>query len=393
MLTLIGYVSARLNSRTEAKSGLFCRSAPWDHDRVIRHDTIGGDIVTGVAVAATAALFAFFIAEVFTARRTQAESDRERDLAAAAELYRVQGELFAAWKLWEFHSREGQGPLLEKSSPRVSEIAELAAAAEGGYEALFVRMALEHDLGEDQEAVLWCLRSAFKELRRAIRTHKPLEWWRSPYIHGKTNTGFRKYQAYRTLLGLATAILTQPVPSWRQRTARAIRDSWAALGRDKNDGAVRTLEKRIQSMERIASTTHPLLERVAPRTLGDKWVVLAEHLGGTYDPEANSPETVVAAFWESLGQADRDRLVHGIGSQEHIALIANLVENGMLSADPPETQSTHGADASTPAHEQGAAGPEHPAVLAQALLKKLTRPAQGLHTQSNLTMSSGSTGD
>jgi hypothetical protein len=179
-------------------------------------DTILANAVSGLIVAFVVAIIGVVIARWYTERREAAQARRERDLAAAAELYRVYGQFFATLKVWNAHLRTRTSsnpqvtPLVFPDPPRRSELLGAAAAAEGGFEALLIRITLEHDVGRDQRAALWCLRTAYKQLRRAIRYGQPLLWWRSD-IHGNglDHDGYRAYQAFKMLTSLvADELLT-----------------------------------------------------------------------------------------------------------------------------------------------------------------------------------------
>lgn len=222
-----------------------------------------GDILSGVVVAVVVALFALFVIGRFERRRAEDDARTERDLAAATSLYQAHGDLFAAWKLWEFHSRYGKHgrPL---SDNRRSEIVGLAASAEGRCESLLIRIALEHDLDRHQEAALWCLRMSFKELRYAIRDDRPLNWWRSD-THGPSE-GHREYQAFKTAMAAVAGILTRRNNEVRSKAAAHTRSG---------PGPSRT-----ESLERVTGNKPP---RPIDRTLSSapsskEWVLVAEQI-------------------------------------------------------------------------------------------------------------------
>ncbi len=148
-----------------------------------------------------------------------------------------------------------------------TEFAEKAAFAEGGYESLLVRLALERDLDTDERAALWCLRSAFKELRYAIRDDEQLAWWRSN-IH-LNSPGFREYQAVKALLARVAQILIQP----RNVTSTSpAEDRATVLAEITGDGRVFTGNPWFASAWKAE-----LDERKAKKTpASPQWVVLAE---------------------------------------------------------------------------------------------------------------------
>jgi hypothetical protein len=239
-------------------------------------ETVGANALAGIAVAIIAASLALLVTDRYAAAREEAQARRERDLAAAAELYQILGRFFATWKVWEFHSLGDARPVSEQ---RHSELISEAAAAEGAYEAFIVRVVLENDLSYDQRTALWCLRFALKQLRYAMRQGKPLRWWRSD-IHGPRDLGYREYQAYKELVSIVARILTEP----GQRNTRSHEiDRAAALKEVTGNGKGFTDTKHFADL--LAK------ERQAPRSQSpSKWVLLAEQLGrrdavSTEDPK------------------------------------------------------------------------------------------------------------
>jgi len=222
-----------------------------------------GDVISGVVAAACIAVFAFFVIGRLERRWAAAEALKARDLAAATALYQAHGELFAAWKVWEFHSRGGKHgqPL---SETRRSEIVGLAASAEGGCESLLIRIALEHDLDRDEEAALWCLRMAFKELRYAIRADQPLNWWRSDSPGGEQ--GHREYHAFKATMAAVAAILTKP----RNRLPRLIGSSEAR----------ESSRRRTESLGRVTGNVppRPMVRTNSTDARAKDWVLVAEQI-------------------------------------------------------------------------------------------------------------------
>lgn len=192
-------------------------------------DTIIANAASGLIIAVAAALIGIFIAWIYTERREKIRVRNERDLAAAAELYQVYGQFFATWKVWNDHLRNNAPPSASRipqlgapDDQRRSELLAQAAEAEGGFEALLVRLTLEHDLGDDQRAVLWCLRKASKQLRNSIRDGVQLLWWRDDsHGPGAGHDGYRAYQAFKMLTSVvADMLLTES--KRRRRTDSAL---------------------------------------------------------------------------------------------------------------------------------------------------------------------------
>jgi len=241
-------------------------------------ETFAAEALAGIAVAIAAVFLAWRFTHRYAAKRETERARRERDFAAAADLYHVLGKFFTAWKVWDFHSRlPGKGA----SPERLSELVAEAAVAEGGCESFITRVVLEHDLSRDQKEALWCLRFALKELRRAIRDGIPLTWWRSENIHGDEDEGFREYQAFKELIPIVVQILTEPTgrSTWRGRrsTQPSEGDRGAALKEVTGDGDVFPGTSRFAALETE--------ERAKGTDVGgqkpERWVLLAEQLGRT----------------------------------------------------------------------------------------------------------------
>jgi hypothetical protein len=218
--------------------------------------TVGATALAGAAVAIVAVFLAWLVTDRYAAARERVQARRERDLAAAADFYQLLGNFFAAWKTWEFHSRDRTHPV---SDQRHSELVSEAAAAEGAYEAFVVRVVLEHDLSYDQKAALWCLRFALKQLRFAMRQGEPLRWWRSG-----SGPGHREYQAYKELVSIVAEILTEP--SQENAQSRKV-DRAAALKEVTGNGGGFTDTPRFTK----------LFAEERQKPIGE-WVLLAEQL-------------------------------------------------------------------------------------------------------------------
>ena len=184
-----------------------------------------GNIVAGCVVAVVVAVIAWLGTGRFAQRQEAARARHQRDLAGAEELYGVYGQFFECWKAWEF--ARGRRPA-EKGTVQEElrqGLLEHAAQAEGRYESLIVRAALEHRLGTDERMALWSLRFALKELRGAIRQDAPLGWWRTddpsnPDVHA----GAQKYSAFKGLTARVASIFVDadprlPLPSAAERSS------------------------------------------------------------------------------------------------------------------------------------------------------------------------------
>jgi len=140
---------------------------------------------------------------------------RESDLAALATFYQVYGEFFATWKLWNAHKRSerkgSEGELVSLVSPADVQwrLLERAGAAEGGFEALLVKLVSERRLYERDRKLLGCFREAYQMLREAIRDNKSLEWRASRKGKG---LAFEQYRAFKSLAEYVAFRLKEPSP-------------------------------------------------------------------------------------------------------------------------------------------------------------------------------------
>ena len=99
---------------------------------------------------------------------------RELQLAAADSFYKLYGDFFAIWKLWNFLAPDAEGEahwdLLKRAS-----------AAEGGVEALFVRLVSERDLSDAEIENLGRFRQGYQTLREKIRINETIPWFDSEH--------------------------------------------------------------------------------------------------------------------------------------------------------------------------------------------------------------------
>jgi hypothetical protein len=144
---------------------------------------------------------------------------------------------------------------------RRSEIVQLAASAEGQCESLLVRIAQEHSMTSDDIAALWCLRTAFKQLRYHIRDNKPLMWWATD-SHG--DEGAREYTAYKNVLALVGAMVENKSSS---------RPWYRILLTPSHQGPLNEEAKRAKMAHVKSITSHN-----PPPGGGDGWRGVAERL-------------------------------------------------------------------------------------------------------------------
>lgn len=166
--------------------------------------------VSAIAGVAVAALVGQRVAAYWATRQKR----RELAITAANDFYRLYGEFFAIWKLWNFLLKQDRTP--EQAAAQQWELLERAAAAEAGVEAALVRLAVERRLDDRQRATAGRFRQGYQTLREAIRAGTPIGWQSSEHP---------EYVAFKRL---ATETATLISSTERGRTP-AVREAQAAL--------------------------------------------------------------------------------------------------------------------------------------------------------------------
>ncbi|HEX8129937.1 MAG TPA: hypothetical protein VF527_12605 [Pyrinomonadaceae bacterium] len=123
-------------------------------------------VLTGLAVT----IGAFLTTRYWSAWQKR----RELQLTAADSFYRLYGEFFAIWKLWNFLQDKGN---IDKSKEATQwELFKRATMAEGGMEALFVKLASERNLSRKEIEMLSRFRQGYQTLRETIWDNEPIPW-------------------------------------------------------------------------------------------------------------------------------------------------------------------------------------------------------------------------
>jgi hypothetical protein len=123
---------------------------------------------------------------------------REMALSAANEFYRLYGEFFAIWKLWNSAFNSGVSAELRW------ELLKRAATAEAGTESVFVKLSTERRLPKPDLESLGKFRQAYQHLRETIETNDPLQWKGSSHP---------QYAAFKRLsCQVATLLLNESLP-------------------------------------------------------------------------------------------------------------------------------------------------------------------------------------
>lgn len=173
---------------------------PQPLQTVSGHDTTdNSSIVSKVLLAAVApavtALLALLIGNRIAARWGVRQKRREMAMATANEFYKLYGEFFGVWKLWNYALDTRDDQFAQTNATLLAR----AAAAEGGMEAILVKLAAERTLTLDEQSHLGRFRQAYQCLRQTIKKGKPLDWPSSEHA---------QYLAFKGLACHVAAIVT-----------------------------------------------------------------------------------------------------------------------------------------------------------------------------------------
>jgi hypothetical protein len=196
---------------------------------------LGADLLKVLFGAVVASALAWLVGTRIGYKWDEIKRRRESDRAALDEFYRVYGEFFSTWKLWNAHRRSGV-PAPHDARWALLERAEIA---ESGFESLLVKIASERRLSERDVRLVASFRQAYQSLREHIRDDQALMWWATDK-EGRTK-GFRQYHAFKGLAAyFATLLAADTSPTLFGKANRTGRDSSAACVR----GPERTREDR-----------------------------------------------------------------------------------------------------------------------------------------------------
>jgi hypothetical protein len=137
----------------------------------LQQELLKAGLAGGIAVITLG--LGWFVGVRITATWALRQKRRELELSAATELYRLYGEFFAVWKLWNYH-REGVVPLQAEDTRW--ELMKRAALVDAGFETLLVKVSSERIVGDALIAEAGLLRQGFQQLRTAIKYNQPLAW-------------------------------------------------------------------------------------------------------------------------------------------------------------------------------------------------------------------------
>lgn len=104
------------------------------------------------------------------------QKQKELNLSARNDFYRLYGEFFSVWKLWHYYKRNPEKIGSEQSGKARWELLSRACAAEAGIEALLLRLVGERMLSIEEVELLGKFRQAYHTLRERIREDQLIPW-------------------------------------------------------------------------------------------------------------------------------------------------------------------------------------------------------------------------
>jgi len=230
---------------------------------------VGVQALAGFMVAVVAAILAWWLGGRYSARRAEQAAVQARDLAATEELYRAYGEFFAVWKAWTLHTDTTPGRGHVPPTPeRRTELVEKAGTVEALYEAFLVRVTSERLLNPDQQAALWALRFAFKQLRYAIVQGVALPWRRSGKV---IPAGAREYEAMKALMSAVARFTAAPRRAGEAPTSQQARQQLATV-----TGTGAEVLDRPYVRLRLEDPSARAVPSAGRGRAGWQWVVVAE---------------------------------------------------------------------------------------------------------------------
>jgi hypothetical protein len=195
---------------------------------------------------------AWLVGHSLTARWDTIKKQTELDLAAMEQFYKIYGEFFAVWKLWD--------DAIQRNGGNRNELFERIAAAEAQLEALIVRISCQRLLTEDEIHITGAFRQAYQTLRKSMKHGLSLS-----ADHGWNASNATPYAAFKGLAA-GVAVLLRPeqsgvwkMPSAPTQSAIAAAQSLRALTSNAYEPWVLPTGQRVVVWEAVARN-HGLLD-------------------------------------------------------------------------------------------------------------------------------------
>ena len=163
--------------------------------------------VPNAVLALLGAILALLVGGSITMYWAVRQKQREIELSALNDFYRLYGEFFAIWKLWNVHFESKSS--LQSSKEQTWRLFERAASLEAGAEALWVKIACEKPLKKPDLDNLGLLRQAFRVLRVHIDEDYKLDWWHSDH---RQYVVFKETAAHVSRMLLSNRPFLKPKP-------------------------------------------------------------------------------------------------------------------------------------------------------------------------------------
>ena len=202
-------------------------------------------VLPGVTVAFFAALLAAVLGPWIASRWNYYLKQRELDLAAVEQFYKLYGEFYAVWKLWKIAldaaNKKGRQQVPDEIH---SELLQRASDAEGNYQALLAKMCIERRLEAPDFEVLARFREAQQCLRESIE--------KGTALRTKNSDDDKRWKA------------SQDGPDWGVAYA-----GFKTLS--VRVGAIVTERRRVSWRYRAVTSATTALEQSTRRTYVDSW--------------------------------------------------------------------------------------------------------------------------
>ena len=106
------------------------------------------------------------------------KKQKELAVSTSTKFQELYGEFSAVWRLWKLYWKKSKSEIIDNKSERYWELLRRASVAEGGIEAILVKLASEKKLTKDDINTLGLFRQVFQQLRQSIRDVEEMDWKR-----------------------------------------------------------------------------------------------------------------------------------------------------------------------------------------------------------------------
>jgi hypothetical protein len=161
--------------------------------------------IPALAVALVTLILGWLLGNGIASRWEEVKKRRALELEALGRFYQLYGEFYEVWKLWTVYKKNSNYLTgYERDPEKAWQLLERAAAVEGGFESLLVRLTQERVLDTHDIDQLARFREAYQCLRESIRADVTLDWKANP-SHGDSAL---RYQEFKRLASHAASLLS-----------------------------------------------------------------------------------------------------------------------------------------------------------------------------------------